>query len=132
MNHDSVQDKPTVLVVEMDPMCRRVVERLLSNSCRITTASEYQEILGLLKQLRFDTLFVDNDLPHPGVIALFKEARQISPATKRVLMTGENVLDLQHYLDTGLVNAFVTRTTSGGDIEREVTTPMKTVVPLSN
>jgi DNA-binding NtrC family response regulator len=130
MNHEAVENKISVLVVEMDPMCRRVVERILSSSCRITTCSDYAEILDLLRRIRFDTLFVDNDLPPPGVIALFKEARQISPGTKRVLMTGENVVNLQHYLDTGLVSAFVTRTTSSGEIEREVTTPVKKDIPL--
>jgi DNA-binding NtrC family response regulator len=129
MNHEALGNKISVLVVEMDPMCRRVVERILSGSCRITTCSDYAEILDLLRRARFDTLFVDNDLPSPGVIALFKEARQISPGTKRVLMTGENVVNLQHYLDTGLVSAFVTRTTSSSEIEREVITPVKKDAP---
>lgn len=123
------ENKITVLIVEMDPMCRRVMERILSDTCRIRTSSEYEEIVSLLQQGLFDTLFVDNDFPEPGVIHLFEEARRISPQTKRVLMTGENVVNLQNHLKTGLVSSFVTRTSSSGDIQREVTTPLGKALP---
>jgi DNA-binding NtrC family response regulator len=115
----------------MDPMCRRVVQRILSDTCDVMTASKYNEILEMLKTHHFDSLFVDNDLPQPGVIQLFREAQEIAPDTKRILMTGENVVNLQHYLKIGLVNAYVTRTTSSTDIEREVTTPPKKIEPVS-
>jgi DNA-binding NtrC family response regulator len=110
-----------VLVIEMDPMCRRVVERILSNSCFVVTSCNYQEIVSLLQNETFDTLFVDYDFPDPGALGLFEVAKQYSPSTKRILMTGENVVNLQYYLKTGLINACVTRTTPGRVIEEEVT-----------
>jgi DNA-binding NtrC family response regulator len=110
-----------VLVVEMDPMCRRVVERILGNSCNIVTSCDYQEIITLLSAEPFDTLFVDYDFPDPGALALFKAAKKCAPSTRRILMTGENVMNLQHYLDVGLIDACVTRMTSGKIIEEEVT-----------
>ena len=113
--------KTRVLIVEMDPMCRRVVERILGASCEIKTSCDFEEILRLLKSNAVDTLFVDNDFPPPGAIALFENALQFSPETRRVLMTGENVNNLQHYLSTGLIDACVTRTTPGRIIEEEVT-----------
>lgn len=113
--------KTRVLVVEMDPMCRRVVERILGNSCEITTSCDFNEIVLLLKKRTFDTLFVDNDFPSPGAIFLFETAKQCAPRTKRILMTGENVANLQYYMSIGLVDACVTRTTSGKNIEKEVT-----------
>ena len=113
--------KTRVLIVEMDPMCRRVVERILGESCEITTSCDLEEILRLLKSNAVDTLFVDNDFPPPGAIGLFENAVQYSPGTRRVLMTGENVHNLQHYLSTGLIDACVTRTTPGRIIEEEVT-----------
>jgi DNA-binding NtrC family response regulator len=112
--------KTRVLVVEMDPMCRRVVERILGNSCKITTSCDFDEIKFLLEKGDFDTLFVDNDFPSPGAIYLFETARQRAPHTRRVLMTGENVTNLQYYLNIGLIDACVTRTTSGKNIEKEV------------
>jgi DNA-binding NtrC family response regulator len=120
MYQEVPDNRPLVLVVEMDPMCRRVVERILRPRCRIMTSSDYDEILDLLKTNSFDTLFVDNDLPSPGVIQLFKTAIQLSPHTKRILMTGEHVENLQYYLQIGLINSFVTRTTPGKTIEAEV------------
>lgn len=113
--------KTRVLVVEMDPMCRRVVERILGSSCEIVCACEYDEIAQLLDNKVFDTLFVDFDFPAPGAVALFEHARQCTPDTRRILMTGEHVANLQYYLEIGLIDACVTRTTSGKIIEEEVT-----------
>ncbi len=113
--------KTRVLVVEMDPMCRRVVERVLDRSCDIVTTCDFEEIIQLLENNTFDTLFVDFDFPAPGAIALFEFARRQAPETRCVLMTGENVSNLQHYLSTGLIDACVTRTTPARVIEAEVT-----------
>jgi DNA-binding NtrC family response regulator len=110
-----------VLVVEMDPMCRRVVERILEASCNIVTTCDYDEIVSLLTKESFDTLFVDYDFPDPGALALFETAQKCAPSTRRILMTGENVANLQYYLKIGLVDACVTRMTSGRIIEEAVT-----------
>ncbi len=110
-----------VLVVEMDPMCRRVMERILGASCDIITSCDYEEIVSLLSKELFDTLFVDYDFPSPGALALFETSKECSPSTRRVLMTGENVMNLQHYLKVGLIHSCVTRTTPGKIIEEEVT-----------
>jgi DNA-binding NtrC family response regulator len=123
MTQNEPQNRILVLVVEMDPMCRRVMERILSDTCHVMTAHEYNDIIALLKAHDFDTLFVDNDFPHPGVMALFEHARDISPRTKRILMTGEHVENLQYFLRVGTVNTYVTRTTSRKDIEREAISP---------
>lgn len=121
MLQNNPRPKTLVLVVEMDPMCRRVVERILNESCQITTSCDYEEIISLLKREKFDTLFVDNDLPSPGAIPLFETAAKLAPSTRRVLMTGEHVDNLQYYLKVGLIDAFVTRTTPSSTIERAVT-----------
>ena len=113
--------KTRVLVVEMDPMCRRVVERVLGHSCEIVSSCDLDEIVKLLEEQPFDTLFVDFDFPPPGAIALFEAARNRTPDIRRVLMTGENVANLQHYLNTGLIDACVTRMTPGKIIEEQVT-----------
>ena len=85
----------SVLVVEMDPMCRRAVERILGDYCRVTTSCDFQDILRLVMTNCFHTLFVDYDLSQPGAIELFRRARIMAPSTKRLLMTGENVENLQ-------------------------------------
>jgi DNA-binding NtrC family response regulator len=121
MFQEATEYKTFVLVVEMDPMCRRVVERILKESCRIVTSCDYDEILTLLREKAFDTLFVDNDFPFPGVIQLFEKASRLSPPTKRILMTGEHVENLQYYLKVGLINDYVTRTTPSRIIEAAVT-----------
>ena len=121
MFQEAPKNKTLVLVVEMDPMCRRVVERILKESCRIVTSCDYDEIVSLLKNNCFDTLFVDNDFPFPGAIDLFETSRKLSPSTRRILMTGEHVENLQHYLKIGLIHDFVTRTTPGRIIQAAVT-----------
>ena len=120
MLRENTRPKTLVLVVEMDPMCRRVVERILNTSCQIITACDFDEIVSLLRQRQFDTLFVDNDLPSPGAIPLFETAARLSPKTRRILMTGEHVENLQYYLRVGLIDAFVTRTTPSSTIKRAV------------
>ena len=121
MSKETGTTKTTVLLVEMDPMCRRVVEHILTPSCQIVTSCDYDEIVSFLSHYIFDTLFVDNDFPAPGVIQLFETASRVSPTTKRILMTGEHVDNLHHYLSIGLVNSYVTRTTPSRIIEAEVT-----------
>jgi DNA-binding NtrC family response regulator len=123
MTQSDTKNRSLVLVVEMDTMCRRAMERILGASCRVITAVDYDEIVTLLSEYAFDALIVDNDFPEPGVMALFERARAISPGTKRILMTGENVVNLQHYLEVGTVNQMVTRTTSPKEIERAAISP---------
>jgi len=119
-----IPNKPLVLIIEMDPMCARVIERILKGMCTIINACTYDEVIKLLNENEFNTLYVDNDFPDPGVIELFKVSREISPKTKRILMTGENVVNLQDYLKSGLVSSYVTRNTSNKVIAHEIRSPI--------
>jgi DNA-binding NtrC family response regulator len=112
-----------VLVVEMDPMCRRVVERILGDHCEVTTSCDFCRIIALVQRYFFHTLFVDHDLSAPGAIELFRRTRVLAPNTRRLLMIGENVENLQYYLRTGLVSGFVTRTSSNQEILSAVISP---------
>ena len=113
----------SVLVAEMEPMCRRVVKRILSDHCNVTTSCDFYRIIDLVKSEYFHTLFIDYDLSAPGAIELFRRTRILAPNTKRLLMTGVNVENLQYYLKSGLISCFVTRTSSNQEILSAVLSP---------
>jgi DNA-binding NtrC family response regulator len=114
----------SVLIAETDPLCRRAVQHLLRDRCHLCTSTDAREILELIRCCHFHTLFVDSDLPPPGPIDLFKKARILAPTTKRVLMTGENVENLQLYLNSKIIHTFVSRTSSNLEIVDAVTKPL--------
>ena len=117
-------DRIPVLLVEMDPMCRQAVTHLLHDHCNVTALTKYNRIIEMMHHFAFQTLYVDYDLPSPGAIALFEEARRIAPNMKRVLMSGIAVRNLDVYLKEGLIHAFVTRISTVMDIRRAVLGPI--------
>jgi DNA-binding NarL/FixJ family response regulator len=113
----------SVLLVETDPVRRRMISRLLSERCRVSVSTHFHKIVEMLRCLDFHTLCVDHALPSPGAVALLTTARRVAPNTKRVLMPGDNRRNLQRYLETGLIQGYIQRNAASREILEAIVRP---------
>jgi response regulator RpfG family c-di-GMP phosphodiesterase len=83
------QDICRILLVEDEPMLRRAIGRVLSDAtCVIEYAERAEPALELLAERRFDILVTDLHMPGMSGLDLLRRAREITPETRRVLLSG--------------------------------------------
>lgn len=82
--------KPRVLVVEDEPIVRRIVERGLRHAFEVTLATDGAEGLEIVRaDAAFDVILTDIRMPRLDGFALYDEVRRLSPplAARTVFMT---------------------------------------------
>lgn len=88
-----------VLIVDDNQIVRRKINRILSTlNCIVSEAEDGEQALALIKETRFDVIFLDIRLPF-GVSGLevFKEAKAIQKENlgKVIILTGSVENDTQ-------------------------------------
>lgn len=89
MTNDSEgRRQPTVLCVDDDEYVLRSLERSLRRlGCRVLLAPSGSDALELLEQEHVDVLISDEAMPGLNGTEVLRLAKQISPATVRILLT---------------------------------------------
>ncbi len=78
-----------ILHVDDEPAICRAFARTMENAgCEITSVSQADAALCLLKKERFDILASDYRMPGMNGIELLERAREITPNTRRILVSG--------------------------------------------
>ncbi len=78
-----------VLVVDDENNLTLAMRRLLSaEGYRTETANSGQEALGLVKEIPFDVIFLDVNMPDMNGLETFKKLKKISPSSSVVMITG--------------------------------------------
>ena len=79
-----------VLVLDDDASARKLVEVVLSkNGYKVVAVGDVPSALGHLQEAPFDLLVSDYNLPEMDGLALIAKARQLQPALRAVLMSGD-------------------------------------------
>jgi len=79
----------SILVIDDEATLRKALDRYLSQQgYQVSTASEGEQGLALLRQKSFDLLLVDLMLPKISGIEVIRQARQIDPTISSIVMTG--------------------------------------------
>jgi len=90
---------PTLLCVDDEPLILNSIERLFEDDFEVVKATSGAQALQQLKQQQIDVLISDQRMPGMTGVELLEQAKTISPATMRILLTG--------YADLGAVRAAV-------------------------
>lgn len=98
-----------ILIVDDEPDIVRMLRRVLrSEGHELTTTTDPREAVELLGTRRFDLLLCDVDMPHLSGHEVTRAAREVSPATVRVLVTGNATMDAAvRAINEGEVHRFV-------------------------
>lgn len=85
-----------VLCVDDEPGIVRALDWLLRRKFEVITATDGDSAIALIQQHDFDVIISDQRMPGMTGVELLKTARQLSPRTMRILLTGYS--DLQAVL----------------------------------
>jgi CheY-like chemotaxis protein len=102
----------SVLIVDDDSACLRVLHRLLSGEFTVAAASSAEEALDMLGRWSFDAVITDYNMPVYGGLWLLGMARELYPSVKRVLISACPPDDLHLHIKDGLVESFLTKPAS--------------------
>ncbi|MCP4676226.1 MAG: response regulator [Deltaproteobacteria bacterium] len=94
----------SLLVVDDEPACLRVLRRLLADEFAVTTADSAKEALGLVCTESFNVVLTDYDMPEKGGLWLLRVIRQHYPEIHRVLISGCPPTDIANHLQSGLAD----------------------------
>lgn len=100
---------PRLLLVDDDPIVLRALARVLRSRFEIVTAVDAHQADLQLDRSRFDAVVTDFDLPREGGdgVWVLERARAKQPSARRVLLSGNDIESVPSHLATGLIHAFV-------------------------
>jgi response regulator RpfG family c-di-GMP phosphodiesterase len=79
----------TVLIIDADSVIRDMMEKIIAPRCKTcTVASDGVEALELLKEMDFDIVIADVNLPGIDGLSLMAHVRKIKPETVFMIITG--------------------------------------------
>jgi response regulator RpfG family c-di-GMP phosphodiesterase len=102
---------PTLLVVDDEPLVLSSLERLFKADFQVFKADNGPRAIEIMQSERIDVLISDQRMPGMTGVQVLERAREISPATMRILLTGYADLEAVR----GAVNA--------GEVFRYLTKP---------
>lgn len=81
-------DSPKILIVDdNEELCNIFKEALEEEGYQITTAQNGRQALAKAKQMHFDLIITDKNMPIMGGVRLLKSIRQLDPEVKIVMVT---------------------------------------------
>ncbi len=108
----------TILTVDDDPACLRVLCRMLGGEFVVVTAASAKEALELMDLQRYDVLITDYVMPGNGGLWLLDVVSERHPTVKRVLISGSPPSDLEAHLESGLAHASLPKPATKEEIVR--------------
>ncbi len=79
--------KPSLLFVDDERSILTALRTVFRRGYRVSTTTDADEAIRLMKQQRIDVLVCDQRMPHMAGTELMKAAAAVSPSTVRILMT---------------------------------------------
>ena len=92
--------KPRVLCVDDEPSVLRALGWLLRSRFEVSSTTDTQEALSLLRQNAFEVVISDQRMPGMTGTEFLERAREVSPRSIRLLLTGYS--DFNAVLKAGL------------------------------
>lgn len=105
-----MQPRNTILVVDDEPDVVKTVQELFRYDYRVLGANSGEEGLGALRRERVHVLMTDQRMPGMTGVELLRRAREASPDTVRILVTGyADVRDVIDAINLGNVYHYLTK-----------------------
>ncbi len=83
-----MSDKPTILFVDDEERILRSLKMLFMGTFKVKTTTDGREAIEMLKQETVHVLVSDQRMPNMTGVEVLREARNVSPNTMRLLLTG--------------------------------------------
>lgn len=84
----------SILIVEDEAIAREALEDWLKDIYQVATAETGEEALELIKERDFDILIVDVRLPGKSGLQVLREAKELKPHTKCIVITAYPSVEL--------------------------------------
>lgn len=102
--------KPRILFVDDEDRILNAMKALFRGKYEVTVTTDGYEALDLLKNSHFELLVSDQRMPIMKGVDLLRQAKEISPDTVRVLLTGfSDLADLMGSINDGEIFRFVSK-----------------------
>jgi DNA-binding NtrC family response regulator len=100
--------KPTILVVDDDPMCLKAMVRALSGECRVVTADGIFEAVARVSTEDIEAILSDYEMPFGDGLQVISSLRSMGHDVPAAIVTGayENV-KLREALQAGVIDEVV-------------------------
>jgi len=85
-------DKKSVLVVDDEEIIRDFLFEVLNDDFEVSTASDGDEAINMIKESNFDLVITDLKMPRVSGDEVVKFARQTDPDAKVIVITGYSSL----------------------------------------
>jgi len=119
----SVQDRPTLLVIDDEGQTVKAVRHLLRREYTVLGATSAKEGLTLLAQNDVAVALCDQRMPEMDGTAFFSRARESHPGTVRILMTAyADMGELVRTVNQGHIFGYVTKPWQPEELEHIVGT----------
>jgi CheY-like chemotaxis protein len=109
-----------ILVVEDEPLLNQTLVRLLLPFGPVAPMVYVHEALLALKCGRFDLVIADYNLPDGLGLTVLAAARAALSTTKRILISGNDALDLVELVRLGVVDRAIRKPFSAADLREAV------------
>src|SRR5205814_895067 len=86
-------EKPTLLFVDDEPSILTALRVVFRSAYNVTVTTDGFEAIELLKSKKFDVIVSDQRMPSITGVEVLCNARDISPNTVRILLTGYSDTD---------------------------------------
>lgn len=116
-----MSEKPTVLFVDDEERILRSLSLLFRPGYRVLTTTDGEQALELLRRERVQVLVSDQRMPRMPGVELLRRAREVSPATTRLLLTGYSDLEaIIGSVNDGEVWRYVHKPWNAGELKQTV------------
>ena len=117
----STASKPRILVVDDEERILNAIKALFCSKYEVVVTTNGYEAIELLKNSHYELLVSDQHMPTMKGVDLLRQAKEISPDTVRVLLTGfSDMADLMGSVNDGEIFRFVRKPWDTQEIQNVV------------
>jgi serine/threonine-protein kinase len=125
--------REVLLIVDDESRVLRSLKAIFRSGYQVRTTTNCMEALQILKNEKINTIISDQRMPEMRGVDLLHQARQISPNTMRLLLTGySDAGSTQDAINEGEVYRYITKPWGQDDIQSVVADAMKISQNLFN
>jgi DNA-binding NtrC family response regulator len=118
--------KEVLLIVDDESRVLRSLKAVFRSGYQVRTTTNCVEAIQLLKNEKINTIISDQRMPEMRGVDLLHQARQISPNTMRLLLTGySDASSTQDAINQGEVYRYITKPWGQDEIQSVVADAMK-------
>lgn len=128
-----VSSRPTLLFVDDEERILRSLKMLFAPNYNVRVTTDGREALKILEQEKVHALISDQRMPLMMGVEVLRQAREVSPNTMRLLLTGYSDLDaIMGSINEGEVFRFINKPWDAEHIKATVASAVEIAASLDN